>query len=342
MKKNNDQFQQMLGNYLSTYLPGQRKFSPNTISSYCDTFRLFISFLKSEKGIGPNQIKFTDIGKETVVSFLNWLERERNCSAATLNQRLAAIHSFHKYVQGEDPLLISICQQVINIPNRKSSAPLVSYLSKEDLELIFQQPDTTTKKGRRDLTLLCVLYDTGGRVQEIADLTLASVRLLAPAQITLTGKGNKTRIVPLMEQTKKLLSSYMKESNFPRDHAIEHPVFFNHRHEALTRFGIGYILQKYVTAAHNVQPAIPSKVTPHMLRHSKAMHLLEAGVNIVYIRDILGHVDMATTGIYARSNLEMKRRALEKVAIVPDTSDVPFWTEDKDLLNWLDSCGKSL
>lgn len=341
MRKNN-QFQQLLGRFLSEYLPGQRNFSTNTISSYCDTFRLFIAFLKSDKGIEPNQIKFNDVGRETVTSFLNWLRTERKCSASTINQRLAAIHSFYKYVQGEDPQLISLCQQVLNIPNRKSPAKFVSYLSKEDLELIFQQPDITTRKGRRDLTLLCVLYDTGGRVQEIADLTLASVRLQSPAQITLVGKGNKTRIVPLMEQTANLLSNYMKENNLLHGQANEHPVFFNHRHDPLTRSGIGYILQKYVTTARNVQPTIPSKVTPHILRHSKAMHLLEAGVNIVYIRDILGHVNIATTGIYARSNLEMKRKALEKVAVVPDLSGIPFWTEDKDLLSWLEGYGKSL
>lgn len=341
MRKNN-QFQLLLGRFLSEYLPGQRNFSTNTISSYCDTFRLFIAFLKSDKGIEPNQVKFKDADRETVTSFLNWLETERKCSASTINQRLAAIHSFYKYVQGEEPQLISLCQQALNIHNRKSPAKFVSYLGKEDLELIFQQPDTTTRKGRRNLTLLCVLYDTGGRVQEIADLTVSSIRLQAPAQITLVGKGNKTRIVPLMEQTTALLSNYMKENNLLYGQVNEHPVFFNHRHEALTRSGIGYILQKYVSAARNIQPTIPEKVTPHILRHSKAMHLLEAGVNIVYIRDILGHVNIATTGIYARSNLEMKRKALEKVSVVPDASAVPFWTEDKDLLSWLEGYGKSL
>lgn len=342
MKKNNNQFQHLLGRFLSEYLPSQRKFSTNTISSYCDSFRLLMAFFKEDKGIEPNQIKFYDVGRENISAFLNWLETERKCSASTVNQRLAAIHSFFKYVQGEDPQLISLCQQVLNVPNRKSPGALVSYLNKEDLELIFQQPDIKTKKGRRDLTLLCVLYDTGGRVQEIADLTLSSVRLQAPAKITLIGKGNKARIVPLMEQTANLLLSYMKENNLLHGQVNEHPVFYNYRHEALTRFGIGYILQKYVASAHNIQPSIPSKVTPHILRHSKAMHLLEAGVNIVYIRDILGHENISTTGIYARSNLEMKRKALSMVTVVPDTGTVPFWTEDKDLLSWLEGYGRSL
>lgn len=341
MKKNN-QFQKLLGDYLSIYLPGQRRFSTNTIASYCDSFKLFISFLKEVKGIDPNQIKFSDIDAETVRSFLDWLENTRKCSASTVNQRLAALHSFYKYAQSENPAIIALCQQVINIPNRRAVRPLVSYLTKEELSVVFQQPDTQTPKGRRDLALLCVLYDTGGRVQEIADLTLTSVRLQAPAQITLIGKGNKTRIVPLMEQTKNLLTNYLKEQRLLNSKEMDHPVFFNNRHEHLTRFGIGYVLQKYVTAAHNIQPTIPEKVTPHMLRHSKAMHLLEAGVNIVYIRDILGHVDMSTTGIYARSNIEMKRKALEKVATVADTNDIPFWTEDNDLLNWLQNYGKSL
>lgn len=341
MKKNN-QFQHLLGKFLSEYLPGQRNFSTNTISSYCDTFRLFIAFMRSDKGIEPNKIGFKDADRDAIVSFLKWLEDERKCSASTINQRLAAIHSFYKYIQGEEPQLINLCQQVLNIPNRKSPSKLVSYLAKEDLEVIFQQPDISTKKGRRDLTLLCVLYDTGGRVQEIADLSLSSVRLQTPAQITLLGKGNKKRIVPLMEQTSTLLLNYMKENNLLQGQINEHLIFFNHRYEALTRSGIGYILQKYVTTARKVQTSIPEKVSPHILRHSKAMHLLEAGVNIVYIRDILGHVNIATTGIYARSNLEMKRKALEKVAVVPGITDVPFWTEDKDLLSWLEGYGKSL
>lgn len=343
MRRKNSQFQHLLGKYLSDYLPGQRKFSTNTIASYCDTFKLFISYMRETKDIDPNRIKFKDADRGAVESFLKWLEDERKSSASTVNQRLAALHSFYKYVQGEDPQLISLCQQVLNIPTRKSPTRFVSYLCKEDLKLILAQPDTSTHKGRRDLALLCILYDTGGRVQEIADLTIGSVRLQTPAQVTLLGKGNKKRVVPLMEQTATLLTNYMKENHLLHGgHMNEHPVFYNQRKDPLSRSGIGYILQKYVDAARKKQPAIPEKVTPHILRHSKAMHLLEAGVNIVYIRDILGHVSVATTGIYARSNLEMKKKALEKVAIVPDTADVPFWTEDKDLLSWLKDYGKSL
>lgn len=188
---------------------------------------------------------------------MKWLEDERKSSASTVNQRLAAIHSFYKYVQGEEPQLISLCQQVLNIPNRKSPARFVSYLYKEDLELILKQPDTSTRKGRRDLTLLCVLYDTGGRVQEIADLTIGAVRLQAPAQVTLLGKGNKKRVVPLMDQTATLISNYMKENHLLQGGQMnEHPVFFNQRNEALSRSGIGYILQKVCRsrsdgAAHN-------------------------------------------------------------------------------------------
>lgn len=342
MRKIN-QFQYLLGKYLSEYLSGQRNFSTNTIVSYCDTFRLFITYMKKVQGVEPNQIKFDKASRPVVESFLIWLENDRNCSASTVNQRLAAIHSFYKYVQGEEPQLISLCQQVLNIPNRKSPAKFVLYLSKEELKLILDQPDISNGKGRRDLTLLCVLYDTGGRVQEIADLTVGSVRLQTPPQIILHGKGNKSRVVPLMSQTATMLSNYMKENHLTQGSQMNnHPVFFNQRHEALTRSGIGYILQKYVNAARKEMPSIPEKVTPHILRHSKAMHLLEAGVNIVYIRDILGHENIATTGIYARSNLEMKRKALEKVAIVPDTSAVPYWTEDKDLLSWLENYSKSL
>jgi site-specific recombinase XerD len=135
MRKNYNQFQHLLGKFLSDYLPSQRRFSTNTIASYCDTFRLFISYMKSSENIDPNQIKFKDVDRRTVESFLKWLEDERNSSASTVNQRLAAIHSFYKYVQGEGPQLISQCQQVLNIPNRKSPARFVSYLCKEDLDV---------------------------------------------------------------------------------------------------------------------------------------------------------------------------------------------------------------
>jgi site-specific recombinase XerD len=290
----------------------------------------------------PNQVSFKLLDHAEVVEFLHWLGEERKCSDSTINQRLAGIHSFFKYVQGEAPELIGLCHRVLNIPVRKKASPPVSYLSKEDLELILSQPDCKTRSGRRDMTLLSVLYDTGARVQEIADLTVSDVRLQSPAQVTLHGKGKKVRAVPLMSGTVKLLENYMREQRIGTPEAFCEPLFSNHRKEALTRFGISYILQKYIDKARIVNLSLPKSITPHILRHSKAMHLLEAGVNIIYIRDILGHVDVSTTSVYAKSNLEMKKKALEKVSLSPPNESLPYWTEDADLLDWLNNYGHNL
>jgi len=268
MKRTDNLFPKLLGDYLGTYLPVHRNFSKNTIASYCDTFRLLLQYLKSECGLLSNRVTFNVVNRDGILGFLNWLETTRNCSSATINQRLCAIHSFFKYVQGEAPQLMKESQQVLNIPVRKTHTPLVSYLCKEDLEIILQQPNISTKNGRRDLTILCVLYDTGGRVQEIADLTVSSVRLQPPAQITLIGKGGKARTVPLMPQTVKLLENYLRENNLSNPQASAYPLFFNQRKEALSRSGISYILRKYASTSKRIQPTIPDNVTPHMLRHA--------------------------------------------------------------------------
>lgn len=342
MMKSENKFPKLLGDFLSIYLPAQRNYSKNTIASYCDTFRLLLQYFNTERGLQPNKIAFNHLDHIEVARFLQWLEEKRGSSNATINQRLAGLHSFFKYVQGASPELMGHCQRILNIPVRKKTIPLVSYLTREEIGMILAQPNGQTKAGRRDMTLLSVLYDTGARVQEIADLTVSSVRLQVPAQITLNGKGNKVRIVPLMNATANLLESYMREQKLGTPETFQQPLFFNHRKEALSRSGISYILKKYINRARKTNTALPEKISPHVLRHSKAMHLLEAGVNVIYIRDILGHADISTTAVYAKSNLEMKRKALEKVALSPASGAAPYWTNDANLLDWLNNYGRSL
>jgi integrase/recombinase XerD len=197
--------------------------------------------------------------------------------------------------------------------------------------------DTSTKKGRRDLTIVVTLYDTGARVHELIDLRVADIRLTKPATILLTGKGNKRRAVPVMEKTCNLLKSYMEENHLLENGKQSHPLFFNNRREPFTRPGIAYILEKYLTKAKESYPNVifPESLNPHMLRHTKSMHLIEAGVNLIYIRDLLGHVNVTTTEIYARANSEVKRKALESVYPEILTQDVPVWEEDIDLMKWL-------
>ena len=221
------------------------------------------------------------------------------------------------------------------MPLRRQPRKLVGYLSKEDLADILAQPDMRTRSGRRDAVLLSLLYDTGARVQELIDLSAGDVRLAPPAQVRLFGKGRKMRAVPLMDPTTQLLRDYLCENGLDRPEKSEAPVFENRRDGRLTRWGVRYILDKHVQAVRDARPGFTQPVTPHTLRHSKGMHLLQAGVSLDIIRDFLGHEGVTTTQVYARANLEMKRKALEKVADMPAFPDVPSWKRDRSLLDWL-------
>jgi site-specific recombinase XerD len=330
-------FARTLTRFLSEYLPGQRNVSTNTIKSYRDTFKLLLTFCDLELNIKPENLTFNKVTAETIREFLIWLEKRRKVGTNTRNQRLAAIHSFYRYTQSEQPEIILECQKILGIPFKKREKKTIDYLSQECLKYLLEQPDTTKKKGRRDLVLLATLYDTGARVQELIDLKSGDVRLTKPATIILTGKGNKKRCVPIMEKTRSLLENYMIENLLLENGKQSHPLFYNSRRHSFTRPGITYILEKYLKQARDCHPEVifPERLHPHMIRHTKAMHLLEAGVNLIYIRDLLGHVNVTTTEIYMRANTETKRKALEAAYMEVVTQDVPIWDEDTDLLNWL-------
>jgi site-specific recombinase XerD len=267
---------------------------------------------------------------------LDWLETSRGNSPSTRNQRLAAISSFCAWMQAQDPARMAGYQDIVAIPAKKQIHPDVHHLTVEQTRRLLSQPDRSTRRGRRDATLLATLYDTAARVQELADLTVRDIRPQPPAMAALTGKGRKTRHVPLMTNTAAMLASYLAEYRLDRPGHDDHPVFFNQHGTKLSRGGIAWIIGKCLTKAEDPQ-LTDADVSPHTLRHSKAMHLYEAGVPLPYIRDILGHVDLSTTEIYARASTEAKRKALE--AAYPDASndDLPEWTHDPGLLDWLTS-----
>lgn len=275
------------------------------------------------------------LSNKLLTDFLEWLETDRKCSISTRNQRLAAIHSFFRYVQSEEPSGIFHFQKVIAIPAKKARKTVVEHLTPEAMQLLLEQPDKHTSKGRRDLTLMSVLYDSGARVQELIDIKVCDVILDSPAVIILTGKGNKTRRVPIMKNTVSLLQYYLRENKLDSSWKNEYPLFTNSQHKKLTKEGVAYIIAKYVESARKTSTIVPSKVKVHMFRHSKSMHLLQAGVNLIYIRDFLGHVDLKTTEIYARADTETKRRAIENA--YPDliNSNLPDWSKDQALLSWL-------
>lgn len=341
MKKPTD-FSYLISNFLTKVMPSERGLSHNTISSYRDTFVLLLKYLKEVRTVRPERVDLAFLDRQTVSLFLNWLENSRGVSTRTRNQRLAAIHSFFRYVQEEEPSFLHECQRILAIPFKKTLDRSINFLSLEVVKTILAQPKATTTEGRRDIVLLSLMYDTGARVQEIIDLKVRDIRLDTPATVRLTGKGRKTRIVPLMQATANLVKLYIQENSLSTSDKQTASLFTNRMNHALTRAGVSYILNKYVVSALSIdQESVPHKISPHVFRHSKAMHLLQAGVNLVYIRDILGHVDLRTTEIYARIDGKMKREALEKAFDPEANPTMPSWQQDKDLLDWLRSFDKS-
>jgi site-specific recombinase XerD len=299
--------------------------------------------MQEEHRIRPEKLSFSSATVTSIKEFLQWLETSRNVSASTRNQRLAAIHSFFRFAQTEYPEILFESQKIIGIPFKKKQQQLIPHLTMDQLAYLFKQPNTTTKRGRRDLTLMVVLYDAGARVQELIDLRVCEVRLAQPSTITLTGKGNKKRVVPILDKTRSLLESYMTENHLLETGRQQSPLFHNSRYQAFTRPGITYILNKYFKQAKlsHSKETFPNKLHPHMIRHSKALHLLEAGVNLIYIRDLLGHVSVTTTEIYLKFDTELKRKVLEAAYPQVVSQDTPAWEENSDILHWLQNLCRS-
>lgn len=329
-------FSRYLSEYLLSYLPGERGVSPNTILSYKDMFLLLITFMQTEQAIPAERLELKSITKDVIVAYLDWLQSKRHCSNSTRNSRLAAIHSFFRYLQYQKVDNILECQRILSIPLKKTKKTIVTYLSIEGIRLLLKEPDLSTTKGRRDLALLALLYDSGARVQEIIDLVPSRLKFDSPCTVKLIGKGNKTRIVPLMPSQMKFVKIYMSEHNLNEPSMNMHPLFYNSRKEKMTRAGINYILMKYAKMARDNQPTlIPDNLSCHSLRHSKAMHLLQSGVNLVYIRDILGHASIQTTEIYAKVESRNKREALEKAYTEVSPKGTPIWLKQNNVLSWL-------
>ena len=334
-------FAKYLTNFLGTYLEGERGCSPHTVSAYRDAITLFLIFMRDTYNISADRIDFKDITQERIITFLSWLETCRKCSVQTRNARLAALHSFFRFLLYKSVDHLSEWQRILAIKIKKTSRPPVVYLTPEGVKLLFEQPDISKPKGRRDLTLLSLMYECAGRVQEIAGLVPDGVRFGKPTTIRITGKGNKTRIIPISEQGSKLLKTFMQENHLLDDYANQYPLFSNGRGDMLTRMGITAIVKKYAAMARKINPSlVPEKISPHSLRHSKAMMLQQNGVNLVCIRDFLGHQSVTTTEIYARVDNKQKQEAIEKTSLSLAPKKIPSWQQNKGLLQWLENLGK--
>lgn len=344
MKTSTD-FARLLSRFLTDYLQHERNLSPNTIASYRDAFVQFVTYMREVCKISVEKLGLADLTRGNVTGFLNWLESKAGVSKQTRNYRLAAIHAFVSFLQYECVDRLEQWQLILSIKTVKCERGKLSYLTADGVKLLLAQPDLSTRQGRRDAALLALFYDTGARVSEIIGLTPSSLRIDSePYTIKLYGKGRKTRLVPLAKEQTQLLRAYMEENHLFESQNATHPLFFNTRGEKLTRAGMTYIVKKYADMARQINPElIPEVLSCHVLRHTKAMHLLQAGVNLVYIRDLLGHVSIQTTDVYARADSRQKREALERAyqPLAPQGNTTErLWEKDKDLLGWLKNLQK--
>jgi len=335
MKSKATDFGYALTKYLTSYLSGIRNLSPNTIHSYRDTFKLMLIFAQNIKGISPQRFTLAEFTRDFVNEYLEWLRKERSLCQRSCNQRLAAIHAFCRYLQIEKPEYIGEYQRILAIPIMKYHKPTIEYLSEYSLKNIISATDISTVQGRRDLAILSTLYDTGARVQELCDISVNDLYYSPTPHIMLTGKGDKTRYVPIMHTTAELLKKYCAEFHKNQPMSGSEPLFYTRIHTRFTRSAVSNLVSKYSDIARCNDKSIPDKVTPHTFRHTKAMHMCQAGIDIIYIRDILGHKKIETTEIYAKINVERIRDALENAYPELNNDIADDWNDDGDLMEQL-------
>lgn len=324
----------LLESFFRKHLAAQRGASPATVNSYRDALRLFLTFASQHVKKRPSQLRIEELNREMVLAFLDHLERERKNSVRTRNCRLAAIHSFFHHAAARDPAVMNLARMVLGIQGKRSTKPILGYIRQPDLETILAAPDRSKPHGRRDHALLLFLARTGARVSEAIGLNVGDLNLEWPSQVLLRGKGSKQRIVPLAKDTAAVLRAFIEDCRVASQ--PQAPVFLNARGRRLSRFGVIHILRQAVSITTKTRPIVGTpSISPHTLRHSLAMGLLESGVDPITIQSWLGHASLNTTHQYMEANLEMKRKALEKCD-TPETTPAPYQPTD-EVLAFLES-----
>jgi integrase/recombinase XerD len=325
----------IIRDYFTDHLPRLRGSSPHTIHSYRDSLVLLLRFLSSQRGKAITQLDLTDVDPPGILAFLSHLEKERRNRVPTRNIRLSAIHAFFHFVASRNPEHLELAQRILGIPFKRAQQRVIDYLEYEEIDSILKAIDRTTGQGARDYALLATMFNTGARVQEIADLRVRDLQLVKPFQVRLFGKGKKERYCPIWPQTATVLRAFCKARDV-ESHPEAH-VFVNHRGAPVSRFGIRYILGKCLARASDDAPNLRKKrLHPHSMRHSTAVALLKSGVDLSTISHLLGHASPATTSRYAKVDLEMKRKAIARVKPVSRRSRTP-WSKDSTILDWLES-----
>lgn len=326
-----------LRKFFGDHLPTIRGVSPHTIRSYRDSLALLLRFLGTTTARPIATLDVSDLTVEHVIAFLHHVEQHRGVTATTRNVRLAAIHTFARFLAAQEPIYLDQAQRLLAIPFKRARPRPIAYLEYEEIAAVLASVDRSTRAGRRDYTLLAAMFNTGARVQEILDLRAGDLQLTKPYQVRLVGKGQKVRWCPLWPQTAQLLRAWCTERQL--DLRSDAPVFVNQRGLPLTRFGVRFILAKHVRQAAQHQPSLATKrFHPHSLRHSTAIHLLKSGVDLPTIAHWLGHASVNTTNRYVTVDLELKRKALARAAPLGTTRSSPApWRRDASVLEWLEA-----
>jgi integrase/recombinase XerD len=305
----------LLESFFRDRLTKQRNASRSTIASYRDALRMLVLFTAESTGRKPCSLAIKDLDRDLILAFLDQLEQKRKNAIQTRNARLTAIRSFFHHVAASDPASLGIAQRILAIPIKRSHTEITHHLSRDELEVLIDAPDQKTVRGRRDRTLLLFLARTGARVSEALSVNVCDLDLDRPRpQVLLRGKGRKERIVPISGDLVKALKALMRERGVHYHESS--PLFVSAHGTRLTRFGATHIVRRAVAAATAAMPELASKsISPHVLRHSLAMTLLQSGVDLLTIQAWLGHSQVATTHRYAEADVEMMRRGLHKAGV---------------------------
>jgi site-specific recombinase XerD len=320
------------------YLRQQKGLRPSSIRSYRDTLRLFLNYAATESKCGIGKLRFEDLNFDRVLAFLRDIEQRRGNTVATRNQRLAALHTFYDYLGRQVPEMLHVCSQVAGIPRKRTPPPETRFMTQVEVQALFDLLPDQGRLSLRDRALLLFLYNTGARVTEAISLRVGHLVLDSPPQVRLLGKGGKWRSCPLWERTAEALGQLLDKQKAVD---VDAPVFVAANGQPMTRFGV-YKRVRRLTANLGTEAAASPKrrITPHVIRHTTAVHLLEAGVEVNVIRGWLGHVSLTTTNRYAEITLRMKTEALElceppvSAATAPRR---PGWHDDLALMDWLSS-----
>lgn len=335
-------FSEYLRKFLTEYLPGQRGSSVQTIDSYRYTFIRYLEFMLDIKRIRADKIKIRDFTYKNVSDFLDWLESECKNSPVTRNQRLAALKSFATFLLYEYPDYLDEYQKILSIRQKRVKKSDISYAKASGMKIFLDQIDRDTPSGLRDYTLFSVMYFTGIRVSEVIQIKVKDVSLKDPKTLRIHGKGNKIRIVPIIKQLAPLLEAYLSFNRLDRPEKLENYLFTNKYGEPFQRQGINYLVDKYTKMANKNNPGcLPEDFSPHKIRHSTAMSLLDSDVDLIYIRDLLGHTSVSTTEIYAKTETAKRRRAIEEASKNLVEPEEASWENNKSLKDWLKSFNKT-